>query len=288
MKSFLLLPATVLLFLCTSTVFAQDTEKPDKTEKTGSLKVGADYISDNVFMGRSDSAAKSVIAPTLSYTFAFGLFLTAAADYIPSRPANKLDDGNLGIGYNYSIAENVQGSLSFTKMFYASTSTQIGSSVSSESAASISYENDYLSPGVSVDFAKGKKGDRNDVFVNPTIAHDFIIVGVFGDRDYLSISPTAGLNLGTQNFYDSYLTRVNKKKHPAAYALLDKYRKGLTEFKMLDYELSAPMEYSVKPFMISFNPTLAVPENKLPKTITKGQANKATNFYFDLGLSLKF
>ena len=282
-KNYLLL--ITLLLLVSPSLFAQDSEKE---EKKSSFKFGVDYINSNVFMGRTDTIAAPIIAPSVTYIFAFGLFITAAADYIPNRPKNKLDDGNIGIGYNYEITDNLAGSLSLTKMFYASTSTQIASSVSSEFNANIDYTNDYLTPGIALDFAKGKTGKKNDVFINPSLSHDFIIAGLFGETDYLSISPMVSLNAGTQNFYDSYFGKVNKLKHPAITQEFSAYRRGLTKFRLLDYELSAPVDYSVKSFLISFNPTLAIPENKLPKSITKGQANKSSLFYFDLGLSLKF
>lgn len=277
-----------LILLASTSLFAQEANRPDdKSDKKASLKIGADYISNNVFMGRSDTAAKPIFAPNITYTFAFGLYLTAAADFIPSRQTNKLDDGNIGAGYNYTVGK-FDGSISFTKMFYAATSTQVASSVSSETAASIEFSNDYITPGIAFNFAKGKGTSRNDYFLNPSLNHEFIFVQLFGDKDYLSITPAASLNAGTQNFYDSYFARANKVKHQKTSAVLAAYRQNLTKFKLLDYEFSAPVEYSFRPFMISFTPTLAIPENKLPKTITNSQSTKAELFYFDLGLSLKF
>ena len=285
MKKNYLFLITALFILVSSSLFAQESEKE---EKKSSFKFGVDYINSNVFMGRTDTIAAPIISPSATYTFAFGLFITAAADYIPNRTKNRLDDGNIGIGYNYEITDNWAGSISLTKMFYASTSTQIASSVSSELNGNIQFTNDYLTPGIALDFAKGKTGKKNDFFINPSLSHDFIIAGLLGETDYLSISPMVSLNAGTQNFYDSYFGKVNKLKHPKNSTELAAFRKGLTKFRLLDYELSAPVEYSLKPFLISFNPTLAIPENKLPYTITKSQANKSSLFYFDLGLSLKF
>lgn len=285
MKNQYHLPVFILFIFFTTNLFAQDSEKE---EKKSSFKFGVDYINTNVFMGRSDTSVTPVFAPSATYTFASGFFITAAADYIPSRMINKLDDGNIGIGYNYAFTESLGGTISFTKMFYAGSSTQIASSVSSELAGNIEYSNDYITPAIALDFAKGKKGNRNDIFLNPTVAHDFIITGLFGENDFLSVSPTAGLYAGTQNFYDSYLGKVNKKKHPALYKELAIYRQRLTKFRLLDFEFSAPVEYSFKPVMISFIPTYAIAENKLPKNITKGQTNQAGLFYFDIGLSVKF
>ena len=285
MKKNYLFLITALFILVSSTLFAQESEKE---EKRSSFKFGVDYINSNVFMGRTDTIAAPIISPSATYTFAFGLFISVAADYIPNRTKNKLDDGNIGIGYNYEITDNWTGSVSLTKMFYASTSTQIASSVSSELNSNIQFANDYLTPGIALDFAKGKAGKKNDFFITPSLSHDFIFAGLLGETDYLSISPMFSLNAGTQNFYDSYFGKTNKIKRFEFSSELAAYRHGLKKFRLLDYELSAPVEYSLKPFLISFNPILAIPENKLPIAITKGQANKSSLFYFDLGLSLKF
>ena len=298
-------PLTILLFLLTSLgAFAQNTSTEDAEDlldkieaKKGSFKIGANYLSNNVFMGRADTVRTPTILPEMRYPFKNGIFLSATADYIPNRVTNKLDGGSAAAGYDFDITDNFTGGFSYTKLFYAGNSTQIGSSISSTVNANLSYDiASVITPLVSVDYNFLKQSFGHDIFLNAAVSHDFAIDGVFGDKDLLIISPTVAMNAGTQNFYDAYFViKKYKVKGKAAQALLAATeslfatrKKQLSKFTLLDYELSAPVEYKVGVLILSFTPTYAVAENKLPPRITKGMVPGSGIFYFETGAMLKF
>src|SRR5438552_17272537 len=91
------IPLFFLLLLSTSSAFAQTTTTEDpedlldkletlaKQEKKASFKIGVNYMSDNVFMGRADTVKTPTILPEMKYIFKNGIYLAATADYIPNR-----------------------------------------------------------------------------------------------------------------------------------------------------------------------------------------------------------
>jgi hypothetical protein len=264
----------------------------DKSDKTASFKFGVNYLNNNVFMGRSDTVSTPTILPEIKYTFKNGLFISAGADYIPNRATNKLDEGSFAIGYDYDITTDLSGGVSFTKLFYNPNSTQIGSSISSTFSANLDYNiADIITPTVSVDYNIIRQGFGNDIFVNAGLSHDFAKKGLFSDKDLIILSPTVAVNTGTQNFYDAYLTLKKYKlnaKTAAAEKLTAAQKVKLSKYKLLDYEFSAPLEYKTGPVILSFTPTYAYAENKLPPRITVGMINKPGIFYFETGAALKF
>jgi hypothetical protein len=152
-----------------------------------------------------------------------------------------------------------------------------------------------ITPSISVDYNLLKQGFGSDILINAGLAHDFAWEGIFGDKDILIISPTATLNAGTQNFYDAYftlkkykLTKKGQAKEAAAQKLITKRDAQLAQFEMLDYEFSVPIEYKAGPVILSFTPTYALAENKLPPRISAGMVNTNGLFYAELGVSLKF
>ncbi len=227
-------------------------------------------------MGRADTVKTPAILPELKYAFKNGIFISAGADYIPNRTTNKLDGGNLAAGYDFDITDDLTGGISYTKLFYSQNSTQIGSSISSTFSVNLNYDiASIITPSIGVDYNIIKQGFNNDIFVNAGLSHDFAKEGIFADKDIFIISPTATLNAGTQNFYDAYftlkkykLTAKGEAKETAAEKLVQKRRAQLSEFKMLDYEFSAPVEYKIGVLILSFTPTYAVVENKLPPRVT--------------------
>ena len=295
-----LLTAFFILIACS--VFAQtgtmpntDTKtKPDDKSNNGtsSFKFGINYSSNDVFMGRTDSVTTPTVIPQVKYTFGNGIYLSGSLDYIPGRKKKKVDGGDIAAGYDFDITDDLSAGVSFTKVFYSSASTQIASAIRSTINANLTYDiGDIISPSLSVDYNLNKQGISSDAFVNLGIAHDFIAVGIFGDADIFLISPTITVNTGTENFYDAYLTKKTlrtAKRTAAQNALITKYESQLSEFSLLDYEISAPLEYKVKHFIFTFVPTYAIVKNEIPKQIASNLSSKPSVFYFETGVSLKF
>jgi len=297
-----LLPFMALVFSL-GTVSAQiDTDSVTLSKKSF-LKMGVSYTSNGVYLGRADTITTPSLSPKVTYTFKSGVYFSGNMDFITNRKNNKLDGGSLEAGYDHSFTDDFEGGASFTKLFYNSASTQVSSSISSIFNAYVDYDiAGIITPALSVNYSFGKNGGAGgDLGINPNVSHDFTIDGVFGDDDLLLISPQAGLNAGSQNFYASYLERKGKltrKSAAAVNAAYNNYYNKLGEFTLLDYELTAPIEYKTGGFMLSFVPTYAFAQDSLPKatlaeqTITKtieaSQPFRPSIFYFEVGLSFKF
>ena len=299
------IPLFTLLFLLTAFgAFAQNTSTEDAEDildkldlRQSSFKIGVNYLSNNVFMGRADTIRTPTILADMKYTFKNGIFLSATANYIPNRVTHKLDGGSAAAGYDFAVTDNLLGGVSFTKLFYTANSTQIGSAIGSTINANLSYSiADIITPFVSADYNFLKQGFGHDIFLNASVSHDFTKGGIFSDRDFLIISPTVAMNAGTQNFYDAYfvvkkykLTKEALELLQGAESLIIKKRENqLSKFQLLDYEFSAPLAYKLGVLMLSFTPTYAIAQNKLPPRVTKGMVPGSGIFYFETGAALKF
>jgi len=296
-----LLPVLALIF-SSACVFGQ-TDTGAVTPPKSSFKIGVNYTSNGVYLGRADTISTPSISPKLTYTLKSGLYFSGSMDFITNRKNNKLDGGSLEAGYDHSFTDDFEGGASLTKLFYSSNSTQVSSSVSSIFNAYVDYDiADIITPALSVNYSFGKNGGAGGDFgINPNISHDFAIEGIFGEDDLLLISPEAGLNAGSQNFYASYLERkgrLTKKGAAAANAAYNNYYSALGTFTLLDYELTVPIEYKSGGLVISFVPVYAFAQDSLPKstlaeqaitkTIETSQPFKSSIFYFEVGLSFKF
>jgi len=303
MRKVIYLPLSVILFFfCINSAFSQtasvDTIGDNvKSEKKASIKFGVNYLSNSVYLGRADTVKTPMIEPSIKYTFKNGIYVSGNLEYIPNRVTNRLDAGSVAAGYDFDITDDLSGGASFTKLFYNATSTQIGSAISSTFNANLDYDiAEIITPSISIDYNLLKQGFGSDILINAGLAHDFAWEGIFGNKDILIISPTATVNAGTQNFYDAYftlkkykLTKAGKAKEAAAEKLIIKRKAQLSQFEILDYEFSVPIEYKAGPVIFSFTPTYAIAENKLPPRISNGLVNTSGGlFYFETGVSFKF
>ena len=224
------------------------------SDNAASFKFGVSYLSNNVFMGRADTVTTPMIVPELKYTFKNGIYASGTLDYIPKKPTNKLDGGDVTGGYEFDINDNLSGSASLAKLFYSSSSTQIAAAIRATANANFTYDfGDIISVTVSSDYNFNKQGINNDIFLNGGLSHDFIKEGIFGLKDIFLISPTASINAGTQNFYDAYLVLTKKlrtaRRTAALNAIIAQYTNQLSQFEILDYEFSAPLEYKAGHFI---------------------------------------
>lgn len=293
---------TLLFLIFAISAFSQTGPLPGADEKikpgdksndgTSSIKFGINYSSNNVFMGRTDTTRTSSIIPQIKYTLKSGIYFSGSLDIIPGRKKKKLDGGDLTAGYDFDITDDLSGGVSYSKLFYNKASTQIASSITNTFNANLSYDiGEIMTAALSADYNINKPGINNDAFVNLSITHDFIMIGIFGDADILLISPTVTANTGTENFYDAYLIHKNlksAKRTTAQNILITQYTSQLSKYKLLDYELSAPVEYKSGHFIFQFTPTYAIVQNQLPKGIASQISNKASIFYFETGVALKF
>lgn len=295
--------ATVFFLIFAFTAYGQTTPSNGNDDKSAfddnkssepasSFKIGVNYLSNNVFMGRSDTTKTPTVSPNVKYKFSNGIFLSGSLYIIPSKAKNKLDGGNLSGGYEFDLTDNLSGSTSFTKLFYSKTSTQIASNVSSTIDANLSYDiSGIITPSLTADYSINK-GISNDIFLTLDVSHDFIIDGLFGSDDLLLISPTVTANVGTGNFYDAYLLTVKKIKNTKLSAqqtaLLNQYSSQLGKFSLFDYEMSAPVEYKAGHFIFQFTPTYAIVKNQLPKAIETRLADTPSVFYYEIAVFFKF
>lgn len=306
MKTIYKLLPVMALMLRSASMFAQtDTAATVDTTivmapKKSSFKIGVGYTSNSVYLGRADTITTPSLSPKITYTLKSGIYFSGNLDFITNRKNNKLDGGSLEAGYDHSFTDNFEGGASFTKLFYNGGSTQISSSVSSIFNAYVDYDiADIVTPALSINYSFGKNGGAGgDFCINPNISHDFAVEGIFGDDDLLLISPQAGLNAGSQNFYAGYLERKGKLNRKAVNAAYNNYFNALGAFTLLDYEVTLPVEYKSRGFVVSFVPSYAFAQDSLPKTtlaeqaitrnIEASQPFRSSIFYFDIALSFKF
>lgn len=296
----------LLVFLLTLVISNLYAQADTIDQKKSFFKAGITFINNNVYLGRADTVKSPTVIPIVSYNFKSGVYVSASLYDVTNRKTKRIDGGDIEVGYNYSFTDNFEAGASFTKIFNSSNSTRVNSSLSSIANAYLGYDiGDVITTGLSANYSFSKKGFKNDVLLNPNLSHDFTVEKIFAAKDVLIISPIAGLNAGTQNFYEGYLTnRVKRTKKTSSVITqtlvlyneqLTAYQQDLGKFKVLDSEISVPVVYKSGSFIFSLIPTFAFPVNGLASPQTKIQKFiqqgipplKGSVFYFESGISIK-
>jgi hypothetical protein len=264
------------------------------TPKKSYWQTGLSYLSDNVYLGRKDSVKIPYLVPTIGYYHKSGLYIDASLGYATIPGDSHIDMVSLEGGYILSKG-NFDGQLAVSKFWYSAQSFSVKSEITANIVADASYDLHFIKPTVEATF---NFGTATDYGLGLGLQHTF-----YADKDVFDISPSFVMNIGTQNYYNSY---YRKRKY-------SRTRKGDTvtgtitatvidpaAFKVLDYEFSLPINYTLHKFMFSLTPVLAIPVN--PATVsrtTKPTSGPTTNkvavleklqnrFFWNLGFTYKF
>ena len=280
----------------TQILFA-DTAKEDQLPvKKSHFETSLSYQSNDVYLGRKDSSVLPYFIPEFSYYHKSGIFISASLYYLKNQTASRIDLVTIDAGYQFNTG-HYDGQLTLSKYFYNSQST----SVTSEISASAEYQNGYDFGFMKTTFTGTLNiGNKLDFAGLLGLEHRFSLID-----DKLNITPTFAVAGSTQNYYSDYYKSRRytiKRKGVAAQTALEKISGTVvnaSSFKILDYEPTMPIEYTMGKCVISFVPTYSIPVNAALVDIQTTKANGTVvnrtkteqlenTFYWTLGISILF
>ena len=267
-------------------------EKSDKDESY--VLIDVSYINDAVFMGRRDSIAAPYILPSIGYFDKSGFFVDASASYLVGSEENRVDLFLGSLGY-MSHTENLNGGISGTAYFFNEDSYNVKSSVVADISGFLSYDFKVLEFSLLAS-TYFNDGSSADIFTGLTLNRVF-----FSNDQQFLINPTIAVYAGSQHFYQEYYSTSrlgNRKSKGKGQSINDSPTEvstlveiqDVSQFNILNVELSLPLQYYYKQFIFSLTPVLAIPQTSA--TITTEDMviteDLESTFYFSAGISYWF
>ncbi|MEC5142978.1 hypothetical protein [Chitinophaga sp. 212800010-3] len=274
----------------------EQTQAADNERRKSYFSTGLQYLSDNIYTGRKDSARIPYLSATMGYYHKSGLYVEGIVSMLMNNTA-RVDAGIVTAGYLFSRG-NFDGEISASKFFYNKLSDNIRSEVSGDLHAGAAYDfNEIVAASVDgyLNF-----GSKTDYVATAALQHSF---DLFNDR--LNILPTVSANAGTQHFYDDYynnrhlnpVVKVSRKKKQRQPPTVVADMSGASNFTILDYELSLPISYTIhKRLTFSFEPTYAIPLHPAVLTLTTLSTKESTvkveplsnQFFWSFGVTYRW
>ena len=234
---------------------AQDSTENDAPEKSH-WETGLSYLNNSVYLGRQDSLKVPYLTPSLGYYNKSGFYITGTLSYLKSNRESRIDLFEIEAGYDLTI-NKFDGEISVAKDFYNSQSKNVKSETKGDANMSLSYDFGFIKPSLQGGITLSKIDDYSAGFC---LEHSF-----FALDDNLEMDPSFLINASTQNYYGSYYSKRRysgkRKKLTGPGTIINAYLPNASEFKIMDYEWSIPLNYSCGNFIFNFTPTLAIPVN---------------------------
>ena len=280
------------IFYLLPNVKAQDSTKNSKTDKSH-FEAGLSYLSNSVYQGRQDSLKVPYLTPTFSYYNKSGFYASSSLSYLNSAGVSRIDLFDIDLGYMFTV-HKLSADFYVEKDFYNSQSKNVKSETKGSLNGGLSYDLGFIQTAIQggIEF-----NVTNDYYAAFGLGHSFFLAD-----DNLEIKPSFLVNASTQNYYSSYYAKrkfVARKKQTGAGTSVKAYLQNASDFKIMDYELTIPVDYSVGKFIFDFTPTLAMPVNPnvVVTTVTPPSGISATRtktealsnvFFWSLGITYSF
>ena len=270
----------ILFVLCTSSIFGQ-------IKKKSYVLTAVNYISDAVFMGRKDSIAAPYLYPSIAYHHKSGFYGKGSFSYLTQLDESRIDLYLFTAGFDFK-KNKLSGDFSATKYFFNNASYNVISEVTADITVSLSY--DFKILNLTVNASNYLSNNENsDLFLSSEISHDFLT-----SNNKFQISPTAGIYLGSQNFYEAYYInsriRDRKNNENTTQTVIETVIEESESFNIMAIEVSFPMWYSKNSITASFLPVLVFPQHEATilndETVVKEELENV--FYWMVGLSYRF
>jgi len=275
-----------------------------KIKKSG-LSIGLKYLSNNVYLGRIDSANIMYLVPSIGYYHKSGLHVSASVSYQLDAGLNKIDAIALEGGYDFKIGEKFSGGLSVEKYFFDMNSISFNSVNDFGVGTNAAYDFNIVTLNASAGLAFN---DKTDIITEIGLTKSF-------EFDKFAIEPTLKLFAGTQNYYNAYLvagkshltgnkghgkksaakgnssamskaTTITTASTAASYSVVE-----ASQFKIVDYELSIPVSYTLHNLKFDMAATYAIPVNAATILSSTGALTKealSNHFILQLGVTYTF
>ena len=261
-KNYRWLLLCVPFFCLFQNVTAQDSTKKNDAD-TSYFEAGISYLNNNVYLGRHDSSRIPYLTPSFNYYNKSGFYAGTSLSYLSSPGDSRVDLMEIEAGYGFT-KNKFSGLLYAEKDFYNSQSKNVKAETKGSLDGTLSYDLGFIKPAIQGGITFSSKDDYYAAF---GLDHSFF----FAD-DNFEISPSFLINASTQNYYDSwYKLRKfkTKRKNQAGNVTTSKaYLPQTSEFKIMDYEFSLPVDYAAGKFIFDVTPTDYLPVNPNEVTLT--------------------
>jgi len=291
------LAIVIITFLFSNIIIGQtDTLATQNIKnKESYFSVDINYISDAVFMGRKDSITAPYLYPSMTYHHKSGFYGTGSLSYLTKSDQSRVDLFLFTTGFDFTI-KKLTGDLSVTKYFFNEDSYNVISEVEADVTANLTYDLDFMNVSIAAS-SYFNKNSSSDFFLSSELSHDFI-----SDNLKFQISPTIGVYLGSQNFYEEYYinNRIGSDRgsgngHGSGSGTTVETTTTISiqeseKFNMMAAEFSLPMWYTSKSLTFSFLPALVLPQSKATILLDEVlvEEDLKETFYWMVGLSYKF
>jgi hypothetical protein len=294
-KIFLFVLATLLkLNLLGQT--PSDTTKTDSTSAVSNYLFESGFGSNSVFLGRTPANNLPYLMGSVGFLHKSGFFCSLSSFGIKDSSALQ-NFSNISAGYNFSLSDRIDGSLSYTRFFVDPSGLILQTNTTNLADLFVALDWSYLytSAGLMSTF-----GAVNDLFFVFSNSRYFELKSKYLKKGSLGLEPCLMILSGTQNFAATYTenyqqTIINPQNQGPSIPIGGGKPGGgkpggqgsttlsdNTDFNLLAVDFSIPLTYSINNISFEGNWKYIIPLNLLEGDPSRAQSIWYFSVYYNL------
>ncbi len=262
--------------ICIVQCINAQTATNDTTEKKTNpqFKLSLNYNTGLNYYGRTDSLKSSGFFPLAELWITPKFYVNAAPIFV-NNAVQKFDyAGSVAtVGYQNVTKKWIAG-VYVSKPIYKESSKLIQSALKAQSGANVSFLNKFVNLNIGGDIKFSEKAD-----FGATGGLDHLIRIENKDRSVLVFDPAFYVYAGSQNFQYSYY-----KKSNTGFLNFPGNNQPVTEevskFSILAYELTMPVVYAKKKWMLVATPAFILPQNLITVPNRPDLSERGENMFY--------
>ncbi|SMO46044.1 hypothetical protein [Solitalea koreensis] len=240
---------SILLCIASIKCFGQ----ADSSKTT--LTLAAIYSTNANYYGQVSEEKLPYLLTNATLRLPFGLYFSGSAyRLLNTTGGSVVSAGELGTGLDITMSKSVTSTISFSHAFFPTNSPMLKAGNNNSLSASLNYAW-WLTTALNADYIFGGDSNSKDVFVTFSTSKQ-IGLGSITQSDQITLSPAIDVIGGTQQFYETYMTKKEKGLFgkiipPIIPSGGDKTTtRSYTDFNLMSYNLKLPLAYNRSNYVI--------------------------------------
>ena len=270
----------MLSLLIAGNIFAGD----DSTAvKSTTLTLAAIYGSNANYYGQTAEQRLPYVLTNASLRFKSGFYFSAGAYKLTNTGGSGISEFDLSAGFEAELSKNLNGSLAYTRSFYAQNSPLLQAANENTISASLAYDFNILKTGLNTYYAFGT---QQDAFVSFSTSKTMNLGSLFSKKDFISLEPGIELVGGTLHYLEEYIVQRDRRGGLLMNPLFPGREQNYTmtrdasSFDMLSYNMNVLLGYNRSNYLIETAWQLSALGRNVSETKLKPRSFFNLSFYY--------
>jgi len=242
---------SIISFAQSKDTTGQSTDTTAEDAPYTHFNASLDFLNNYVYVGRPAKDIYPYLTPALTWYHKSGAYVGGSVSFLTKKTNTQVDLVYLTAGYDHVFGK-FEGNLEVNKYWYNKNSSNPKSDIGSDITATGTYDLGIVNVTAS---AFAMFSSKTDWGATLAVGHSFYFLD-----EALEVAPAFQMNSGSTKYYPKQFAKlVTPPNANGVSYLVTADLSDAARFKVLDYELSAPVSYHLNSFTFSFTPTYAFP-----------------------------